>query len=1318
MFINRRTPFALSAFLLVAATTLSADDTEIYLSTNTEVLDDSVQPNLMFVMDTSGSMGQNIAIEVPSESDGYDYDPDVDYGASDDSLIYVYDTDYVFQDVTLTYDQSQCDTMETFFAANPGFPIFSDEALQWQSSTTTEIVEEIVVDCEQVALGGGASFSGAGQIDSGQWIDYGPYDVGTGTQVEVNVTSPSRNDRFSLYVRFDRQPTSRSYDCRRRNVRDGTETCTLTAGNRDSTVWISIEGDRDNSDFEIDFKVGGGFEEVCTETVTETEVIVTEANWSEALESSDDEDWIMECRDDRGDHGKDTAPSVDYVENCGSNDCTQPAYTTDRRNEISWAGVNTRVFMTANYHDYVQQFGPPAALDGSIPTGDPASTCRSQAEGYQFTYGGLIYECVEKMNLLKSSATELVASMSDMNLGLARLNSSTGGYVLNRVQDIDGTIEDGLPLIPDPTVKSVYQQTIDNLPASGSTPLAETLWEMMLYMSGDSIYYGDDSGANTDPAAYSGSTYVSPIDNVCQSNNVILLTDGEPTSDDGRDAAIRALTGESCTSSSYATTAAGTCLDELAEYMATHDMSTGPDGLPGTQTVRTYTIGFDIDLPLLETTAQKGQGQYFTVSNAFELRSAFTSIVVDILAESSTFVAPAISVNAFNQLQHRDEIYFAIFRPTNSPRWTGNVKKFRVASDGIIYDANGLAAIDPSTGFFADSAQDFWSETVDGNEVDAGGFRDNMPDNRRVFTYIGNNPREVNLGGDSGAHLLNTANSLITKAMLGLGASATDNERNNLILWGAGEDLYDEDGDGFTSDTNHFVGDALHSRPFLVTYGGTVDNPQDVLYVSTNLGYLHAIDGASGEEIWSFMPQQLLDNIKVFQEGATNEPKRYGLDGEISLWVEESTQDSDVDIEASDGDHVYLYLGMRRGGNDYFAFDVSSYNPTNWNAINPVLKWQINGGTGPYADMGQSWSRMIKAKVAWQCSGDTCSERDVLFFSGGYDTEYDTATTATTGTRGNAVYMIDADTGELLWSAGNNTDGRTARTHSLGISEMQYSIPGSPNPVDIDADGLADLMFMVDINGNVFRFDFDPATTNAQNFASGGRIYELNSDGNFRRFYNQPDIVLSRPREQEAYANLVFGSGYMASPRDTSQSDAIFVLFEDSIFGAPVNDAGETSYDSLGFADLYNARGAGAEPADRLTNAPDGYYVPLSATGEKMLRPGLVFQDSVTYTSYLPQGNTNTDSCTGGQLGGSRLYRINLATGESVLTLDETGTDANNEPLDYIELVRPGIAPEGTIIFLEEGVVLCIATECSSTGERRQVERLYWREEDADPAEL
>jgi|SaaInl5LU_22_DNA_1037371.scaffolds.fasta_scaffold05072_3 type IV pilus assembly protein PilY1 len=1306
---NFKLTVSIAGAALLASQVL-ADDTEIYLSTGLDILDDAAKPNVMFLMDTSGSMDDHIAIEVPSEGDSFAYDPDTDYGDSDDDLIYVYNTDYEFQNITLTYDQSVCDDMETYFDDNPGFPIYSDRALQWQSSTTTETIEESELVCTDVAVDGDTiSIDDSGRVDSREWEYYGPFTVGAGTDLVTTGTTYNNNDRISVYIRAGNWPTTNNYDCRNREIRNETETCDVSIGGSDEDVYVAVRGRLDNSDYDLNITYGGsGTVEVCEEVTTEVEIDVTEANWSEALATTVDTGWVVECRGDRGDHGINGASSDDYVRNCGTNDCVAPRYTSSGISEINWNGIETRSFMTANYHDYVMLFGAPEPGSGTLPTGNADNYCNSSAnEGTQFVDNGVTYECTRKMDLMQSSASQLVASLSNMNLGLARLQGGSGGYVLEKIRDIDSDYD------VDTTVKEKYTETINALPASGSTPLTESLWEMMQYLQGNQRDYGP-AAPTTDAAALNGDNYVSPIINSCQSNNIILLTDGQPTSDSDRNTAISGLPGVGSCPVNFAssTSSAGSCLDELAEYMATHDMSAGVDGVSGTQTARIYTIGFDIDLPLLQTTANKGQGQYFTVSNAFELSSAFTSILVDILSDSSTFVAPAISVNAFNQLQHRDEIYFAVFRPNNSPRWTGNVKKFRIAGDGTILDGNNMPAIDPSTGYFADSTQDIWSDTIDGNNVDAGGFRDEMPDTRRVYTYFGDYPTNVNLTGGSGAYQFNTSNSSVTKELLGLPATASNTQRNNLILWGSGEDLFDDDGDTQTNDANRFVGDALHSRPFLVTYGGTEANPYDILYVGTNMGFIHAVDGASGEELWSFIPDDLIKNIKSFQEGNASESKVYGMDGEISLWVQESPTDSDQNIEPADGDFVNLYAGMRRGGRDFYALDVSNYNPNNLAGIYPILKWKINGGVGDFNDLGQSWSRMIKAKVNWNCSGDSCDERDVLFFSGGYDPQHDDATSVPTGDLGNAIYMIDAQTGALLWSAGSNSDARSTRSHSLGLADMAHSIPGSPNPVDVDADGIIDVVFAVDIVGNVFRFDMNDETSNASNFATGGQIFELNQGAEFKRFYNQPDVVLTGERGQEAYFNLVFGSGYMASPRDPDQNDSIFVLFEDDVFYPSTDEFGDVAYENILGSSLYDARSASAAPADKYSNAPNGYYVPLYGNGEKMLRPGLIFQDTVTYTSYVPDGNTNTDACSGGLIGGSRLYRIDLSTGENLLTIEEAGVDGSGEALDYIELVRPGIAPEGTIIFLEDGAVLCIATECSSAGDNRQVEKVYWREEE------
>ena len=153
-----------------------------------------------------------------------------------------------------------------------------------------------------------------------------------------------------------------------------------------------------------------------------------------------------------------------------------------------------------------------------------------------------------------------------------RFNYSNGGYVLHHFSDI----EDDRDAIID---------KINDIPADDWTPLNETLWEAHRYFKGDSVDYG--TSWNRDPAAVTNGYYNSPIgESSCQSNYVVLLTDGTPYEDNGRDNTVSNMTGNSCSHSDDARTSDRTCLDEMAEYMANHDYN---ETLDGTQSCLLYT---------------------------------------------------------------------------------------------------------------------------------------------------------------------------------------------------------------------------------------------------------------------------------------------------------------------------------------------------------------------------------------------------------------------------------------------------------------------------------------------------------------------------------------------------------------------------------------------------------------------------------------------------------------------------------------------------------------------------------------------------------
>jgi len=942
----------------------------------------------------------------------------------------------------------------------------------------------------------------------------------------------------------------------------------------------------------------------------------------------------IDCQADQGKHGIDDTSTKVYTKN---GDTAGP-YSSSSSGQFGWGNINTYYYVSANYHDYLQT---------------TTTTTR------------------RKIDIMKDEAKDLVDNFEGLNLGLMRFNSEHGGYAIHHFSDMSDAGE-----------KTIMKNRIDALPASGWTPLTETLWEAGRYYRGDSPDYGNLAAVPS--GVISGGKYNSPVVNSCQKNHIVLLTDGQPTRDDGRDSNIRGLTGTNC-SHTGGGLATNTCLDELSQYMFTKDQISE---FSGDQTFITYTIGFDIDMDLLQQTATKGGGKYYTAGNSTELKAAFTEIIADILDTNTTFTAPAVTVNAYNNLQHKNELYYAIFKPKARTRWPGNIKRYKLDANGDVVDVNDADAVDPTTGFFHNGAKSWWSKSTDGDDVESGGFAEQLETVSKTYVYTGSGaPSNVSLNDSK--YLLTKSNTNITNAMMGLPDGTTDAVRNNLIDWANGVDV---DGVDPVDNYHNYAADPLHTRPAVVTYGGTATAPDDVVYAMTNFGALHAIDTDNGKEIFRFMPQELLPNINLFYEDEASKDKIYGLDGPLTVWRQES-DDSDVTIEASDGDKVYLYLGMRRGGNNYYALDVTDRS-------NPKLLWKIEGGEGDFTNLGQTWSAPQLTTVNWDCdtSGQNCTRKPVLFFGGGYDTIHDTTITPTTGDLGSTIFMVDAETGELLWSAGKNGD--------LALT-IENSIPSTVKLADINGDGAADVLFALDIMGHFWRVDFNKESRSASDFATGAMIADVSgtSGSELRRFYNSPSVSAISPVGAASFYVVSAGSGYRANPKEEVIADKYFVIFSESVFSAPKNDDGDVEYKTIAYSELHNATSTPAKKAD---NAPYGFYINLSGKGEKVLSEATVFAGTIFFTTYLTSGTP--DQC-GVNIGSGKLYGINPLSG--------VGKFNNSRS---INLKHGGIASSPVIIMTGDSgkttPVLCVGTECFVDGEEGIplrttdfLKKTYWREQ-------
>src|SRR5207253_741953 len=103
---------------------------------------------------------------------------------------------------------------------------------------------------------------------------------------------------------------------------------------------------------------------------------------------------------------------------------------------------------------------------------------------------------------------------------------------------------------------------------------------------------------------------------------------------------------------------------------------------------------------------------------------------------TTSYVAPTLSINAFNTLFDRDEVYFAQFKPAAEVLWDGNVKKYTLCKDpnatpsckfGEIVDKNGNPAVDAAMHRFKDGAVSYWNSVTDGNTVNLGGAGAKIP---------------------------------------------------------------------------------------------------------------------------------------------------------------------------------------------------------------------------------------------------------------------------------------------------------------------------------------------------------------------------------------------------------------------------------------------------------------------------------------------------------------------------------------------------------------------------------------------------------------
>lgn len=797
------------------------------------------------------------------------------------------------------------------------------------------------------------------------------------------------------------------------------------------------------------------------------------------------------------------------------------------------------------------------------------------------------------------------------------------------------------------TYRDSLISSVDSIRASGMTPIVPTMYDAALYLRDQNK---------------------SPITSACQPTHIVILSDGEANNNNRTNISGLGPNAPSCQSSGI--DSGERCGREIAKYLAEHDQASWIEGT--NNHVTTHTIGFALGASAFNPTtctftgsstsakkaakflcevASNGGGGYYSADNANELTNAFNEIIRSVISTDATFVSASAPVNSFNRLDNRDELYFAVFRPQETDRWPGNLKRYKVDVDGVrILDANGSVAVDEATGFFSTTARSFWSTEVDGNQTSLGGAASKLSAPRTLYTFTGTEPNNASLAAVTASTNLNTL----------LGA-ADDAERQMLINYMLGWS------NGVAGGTpRKAMGDPLHSSPRLVTY----KENDSAIVIGTNEGMIHVIDTATGAEHFAFIPKALLPNIKELMENgpsSVDNRRPYGMDNTVTIWTNDANGNGailDASGTAESGEFVYAYATMGRGGRNLYALDI-----TNRNA--PKLLWEIIGGvTSGFESLGQTWSTPVRTKI--KIGADIT---DVLIFAGGYDpgqddqAEGDTAYTRREDDMGNALYIVNAKTGALIWKA-----------DSTSFSKMKYSMPSPVRVIDLqqndagqlvyDPTGTADQIFVGDMGGQVWRFYINngQSVANLITPANGDGVFaDLGGNGvNARRFYHTPDVALVNSGGVPKLA-VNIGSGYRGHPLHTVIQDRFYSL-QTSTLTYTANEGAITEND---LADLTSI--VAEETADAAVATTNGWMIKLGNAGEKVLSSALTVNNVIYFNTYEP--TAIADSCQA-NVGKNRAYSVSLRNGTPIRSVGETPVASDR----YTTITTSGLLPDPVVV--------------------------------------
>jgi len=726
-----------------------------------------------------------------------------------------------------------------------------------------------------------------------------------------------------------------------------------------------------------------------------------------------------------------------------------------------------------------------------------------------------------------------------------------------------------------------------------------------------------------------------------------------------------------------------------------------------------------------------GDGGFYYTEESADIAASivdFASGLVQVIntAPSGTITIPDDPYRAANQLPYA---YLPMLDPdiaSASSIWRGNLKKYDL-NEGTLYGKNDELLYEDIAGNLNAATQDIWQTvgmTADGkpanNNVAAGGVyarlkspnsglsslrtvyvEDTLSDKktpvlRKVTVDSNGKPQNFDSLTDDVYTNSNEINKRRILNFLGF----------DTVLTKDGQPTSTTEVDKLKLDKPtqeiKVLGGVVHSTPTAISYGATLDTNgritdtrDDYVLFGSMDGALHLVDADTGVEEFAIVPKLMMETQpKALVDGSIKDEVGTPYFGVDAPWLVTTDYKYDLDnkrvtVDDTGDKGMFAYGGLRMGGEAFYGINISKKSsPEIEFTITPS---SVNGGSSTkFARLGQIWSKPTIAKIRLNKgsnSNKNNASTDVLIFGGGYDMSYEDADyrpTSSKPAKGNAIYMVNAKTGELIWSATQTDD-----------SNMIHSFTGEITVLDRDNDGLMDHLYAADLGGQVFRADFENARIEQFGFEA---VNKFNNKGITRifnasasidqkyayRFYTRPVVSFYRS-EGGTNSGSIFAlvnviSGNRSSPLSTlrdnnNYANRVYGIIDTDITSAQLyNSSFKKSINNLTEEELVNLSDklAGMPDTDAKNNVKNmmvtggkkGWYYPLTRfDGYNKVRYNKGVGDmaainNILYTTvYNPDKLYGTvSSCAARIMGGSERQLYCLPYGICMDDDSKTGT--------------------------------------------------------------